>query len=82
AALQRAAATCGLTVGAAPVGASHARGQSLLLAAAPARGFWLWSAAPLQGALATTGLVVGGRPYMGVGHGWPPLLFDVLAVNA
>ncbi|RZS28821.1 hypothetical protein BHM03_00062471, partial [Ensete ventricosum] len=67
AALQRATATCGLAAGAAPEGASHARGRSRLLAAAPcrlatpAKGFWPWPAAPFQGTLA-----VGCRPCMGV----------------
>ncbi|RWW69263.1 hypothetical protein BHE74_00023158 [Ensete ventricosum] len=74
--------------GVAPASASQARGRPRLLAAAPcglaapARGFWPWQAAPLQGALVVAGLAVGGRPCMGASRGWPPLLLVVLATNA
>ncbi|RWW79578.1 hypothetical protein BHE74_00012125 [Ensete ventricosum] len=56
----------GATVGATPVGASHARGQQCLLAAALAvGGYACWRPWPLS--------TVGGHPYRGRGHGRPPL---------
>ncbi|KAJ8509759.1 hypothetical protein OPV22_000193 [Ensete ventricosum] len=61
--------------------AMPAGGRPRLVATAPAREFWSWQAAPVQGALAAAGLTVGGRPCMGAGNGWPPLLLIVLVVN-
>ncbi|RWW71059.1 hypothetical protein BHE74_00021224 [Ensete ventricosum] len=45
------------------------------------------AAAPLQGGLGCSrlalaaGLAVGGRPYKGVGHGWPPLLLTTFTAK-
>ncbi|RWV83211.1 hypothetical protein GW17_00055216 [Ensete ventricosum] len=80
--LARAAAPCSLTARA----AYARRHQPCPRVAVPAgsypcKGLWPWLTAPLQGALAAVGLAVGGQPFMGAGHDWPPLLLTTFAVK-
>ncbi|RWW39459.1 hypothetical protein BHE74_00055211, partial [Ensete ventricosum] len=44
-------------------------------------GFGRGRSPPYRGALAAAGLAVGGRPCMGAGRGWLPLLLAVLVAN-
>ncbi|RWV92531.1 hypothetical protein GW17_00045082 [Ensete ventricosum] len=62
-------------------------GDCPLRAGCPCKGVLVVVGRPLTGGLGRSrlplvaGLPVGGRPCMGAGRGWPPLLLAVLAVN-
>ncbi|RWV83968.1 hypothetical protein GW17_00054361, partial [Ensete ventricosum] len=93
AASQRVAAPCGLATGVAYASRHHpCRHQPCPRAIAhaggcPCKGLWSWPAATLAGGLGrnqlplVVGLVVGGRPCMGVGNSWPPLLLTAFTVK-